>query len=234
MKQALLFTLLSLAFAGNVFLVESLALQIVMAALACSFIGLAIGFGIVGPAVFLKNPTKGSLSVISWLMFLPLHLLNLSLLFLIARLGREKAYDEVVPGVFLGRRLDSREARIMVERGVRAVLDLTSEFPECRAFSQQPHYLCLPLLDTRAPTHEQVERGVAFICDHHGQGGVYVHCAMGHGRSATFVAAFLLRQGICRTPDEAEALIRQKRPRVGLHAGQRAALSDWQAKRSAT
>jgi len=229
MKQVLLFGLLAMGFAANTFLVESLVVQVLMGTLALSFFGLAIGFGIIGPGVFLKDQCKGTLSLFSWLIFLPLHLLNLGLLFLIAKLGRERAYDEIVPGVFLGRRLGSREARPVLERGVQAVLDLTSEFAECRAFRGLTQYCCLPLLDTREPTSEQIQRGVAFMADNCGRGGVYVHCAMGHGRSATFVAAFLLRQGTCRTTAEAEEFIRQRRPRVGLHAGQRKALTAWRA-----
>jgi hypothetical protein len=229
MTLVILFAVLATGFAGNAFLADSTMMRIVMAALAGSFLGLAIGFGVVGPAIFLKDPAKGTLSLISWLVFLPLHLLNLGLLLLIARLGREKAYDIIFPGVFLGRRLGSSEARELVARGTQAVLDLTSEFPECPSFRRLPHYRCLPLLDTRAPTVEQLEAGVAFIAKHHQQGGVYVHCAMGHGRSATFVAAFLLRQGISPTLEEAENFIRQRRPRVGLNTKQREALIRWQA-----
>ncbi len=231
MKQVLLFGLLALGFAANVFLVESFVVQVLMVTLSCSFLGLAIGFGIIGPGVFLKDQRTGTLSLFSWFLFLPLHLLNLGLLVLIARVGRERAFDEIVPGVLLGRRLGFGEARSVVGLGVQAVLDLTSEFAECRRFRALPHYHCLPLLDTREPTCEQIERGVAFIAEHRGRGGVYVHCAMGHGRSATFVAAFLLREGVCATVEEAERFIRERRPRVGLHAGQRRALSAWQTTR---
>ena len=53
----------------------------------------------------------------------------------------------------------------------------------------------------------------------------YVHCAVGHGRSAALVAAVLLARGRAASVDEAEAQMRQKRPRVGLGPSQKALLN---------
>ena len=53
---------------------------------------------------------------------------------------------------------------------------------------------------------------------------VYVHCAEGHGRSATVVAALLLLTEQVSTVEEAISNVRQARPGVGLNRQQIALL----------
>lgn len=56
---------------------------------------------------------------------------------------------------------------------------------------------------------------------------VYIHCAHGHGRSATLMAAAFLAQGLARDAAEAVALMRSERPLVRLNRRQLAALHWW-------
>jgi protein-tyrosine phosphatase len=53
---------------------------------------------------------------------------------------------------------------------------------------------------------------------------VYVHCAVGHGRSATFVAAYLLASGAADSPQQAIAFLKARRPGVHINSAQQAAL----------
>ena len=62
-----------------------------------------------------------------------------------------RAWDEIVPGVWIGRWLSDAEARAAVESGVTAVLDLSDAFSEARSFTEL-NYLHLPVLDLTAPT----------------------------------------------------------------------------------
>jgi protein-tyrosine phosphatase len=55
-------------------------------------------------------------------------------------------------------------------------------------------------------------------------GAVYIHCAVGHGRSATVAAAVLLARGLAANPREAVALLRRSRPLVRLTRVQRCVL----------
>jgi protein-tyrosine phosphatase len=97
-----------------------------------------------------------------------------------------------------------------------AVVDLASEFTEVPAFRRCRGYLCLPTLDGTTPSEQQLLAGVSHISRHLANGSVYVHCALGHGRSATLVVAFLLLTNHAQTIEDAVAMVRAKRPHVGL------------------
>lgn len=53
-----------------------------------------------------------------------------------------------------------------------------------------------------------------------GSGPVYVHCALGHGRSACVVVAYLLSTGAVGTVAEGIRLLKSLRPGVRLHPPQ--------------
>jgi membrane-associated phospholipid phosphatase len=122
-----------------------------------------------------------------------------------------RAWDEVVPGVWIGRKLNRSEADRAVRQGITAVLDLTAEFSEASPFLTG-NYLNLPVLDLTAPTPAQLEEAAAFIQEHSLRGKVYVHCKIGYSRSAAAVAAYLLKNGRAKTAGEAVHLIRRVRP----------------------
>jgi protein-tyrosine phosphatase len=61
---------------------------------------------------------------------------------------------------------------------------------------------------------------VAWLTERAGEGPVYVHCALGHGRSATVVVAYLVATGRAATVQEGLASLRSKRPGVSLLAPQ--------------
>jgi membrane-associated phospholipid phosphatase len=122
-----------------------------------------------------------------------------------------RPWSVVTPDVWIGRQLREREADEAVRQGVKAVLDLTGEFSETRAFRALP-YLNLPVLDLTAPSRDDLRAGVEFINTHRHQGAVYVHCKIGYSRSAALVASWLMNVGGATTPDEALARIRAARP----------------------
>lgn len=82
------------------------------------------------------------------------------------------------------------------------------------------------------PDPDQIERGVHWAAQQVAAGRpVLVHCAHGHGRSATVLAAILIAEGRASGVAEAEALMQAQRPRVRLNRRQRAALLAWVARR---
>jgi len=74
----------------------------------------------------------------------------------------------------------------------------------------------MPVLDATAPTPGESSDAAAWLAGRVSGGPVYVHYALGHGRSATVVVAYLLATGQAATAEEGLALVRQKRPGVGL------------------
>lgn len=124
-----------------------------------------------------------------------------------------RPWDEVAPGVLIGRRLSDAEAAAAVRAGVTAVLDLTAEFSEASPFLRLP-YCNVAILDLTAPTPEQLRAAVAFIAQHATMGTVYVHCKIGYSRSAAAVGAHLLAAGQAGTVGDAEARLRRARPSI--------------------
>jgi hypothetical protein len=84
-------------------------------------------------------------------------------------------------------------------------------------------YLAIPTLDATSPTPAEIVRAVDAILAT--GGAAFIHCAFGHGRSATVAAALLVRRGDA-TLDDVERKMRARRPRIGLNAHQRAALAE--------
>lgn len=123
------------------------------------------------------------------------------------------AWDEVVPGVLIGRLLNVAEARQAIHHGVTAVLDLTGEFSEVSPFLDL-YYLNVPVLDLTAPTHRQFDQAVNFINRHFENGWVYVHCKIGYSRSAAVVMAWLVRSGHASSTDQAATMLQRIRPAV--------------------
>ncbi|HUR32809.1 MAG TPA: phosphatase PAP2/dual specificity phosphatase family protein, partial [Vicinamibacterales bacterium] len=135
-----------------------------------------------------------------------------------------RPWDEVVPNVWIGRRLSDREAASAVAQGVRAVLDLSGELSESAPFLALT-YLNLPVLDLTAPTPAQLRTAADFISAHRRSGIVYVHCKIGYSRSAAVVGAWLLESGLAATPEDAVARMRAVRPTLVVRSEAWRALS---------
>lgn len=133
---------------------------------------------------------------------------QLSLLYYKKKAG---PWNEVAPGVWIGRVLNDNEAARAVQAGVTAVLDVTEEFSETKSFGRT-RYINIPILDLTAPTTEQLASAVDFIRNESKAGIVYVHCKIGYSRSAAIIGAYLMSAGIAGTADEAVAHIRRARP----------------------
>jgi membrane-associated phospholipid phosphatase len=139
-----------------------------------------------------------------------------------------RAWDEIVPGVWIGRWLSDTEAREAVAAGVTAVLDLSDAFSEARPFMDL-EYRHLPVLDLTAPTPSQLAEAVSFINANTVEGIVYVHCKIGYSRSASVVAAWLLHTRRAANVDDAVAILRSKRPSIVIRPEIQIALDNFAA-----
>ena len=134
---------------------------------------------------------------------------------------------DVTPKLVLGRRLNDAEARTQIERGVRAVLDLTGECEAPPAF-RAIAYRNIPILDLTIPTPRQFADAVNFIRAHATDGQkVYLHCKLGRSRSAAVAAAYLIAEGVANDAQEAVALVRKARPEIVIGPPAVAALREY-------
>ncbi len=181
-----------------------------------------ISYGLRTERLFLKR-RNGSIGPFGWALNWPYFLLNFLTLYLYKWFGSEAPVTEIIPGLYLGRRLSGRELAIANDLSINTTLDLTAEFSE-PGFLRKSGYLNIPILDYNAPDAEQLDAGIEWIAQGLKKGGVLVHCALGHGRSATFVVAFLVDRGKAISLDEAIGMVSERRPGVRLSDIQRQAL----------
>lgn len=162
-----------------------------------------------GPGNYRK--TDGSLPISSTFVLAPV--LIGQYLSLVYYRRQCRACDHVTPNVIIGRQLTNSESVEVMNRGVTAVLDLTSEFSETKPFLKI-NYRNLQILDLSAPTLDQLHEASSFIEEAHTNGIVYVHCKIGYSRSAAAVVAFLLTRNKVASVNEAIVLLRQIRPSI--------------------
>lgn len=168
------------------------------------------------PRALGKRP-DGTIAWWAWLAWAPLFG-YMRLLHEAARgLTREPVANEVAPGVWVGRRPRAHE----LPPGIAIVVDLCADLAEAPGVTTGRAYLALPALDGTAPPAAKIADAVDTMLA--AGGPAFIHCAFGHGRSATVAAALLIRRGDA-TLDDVEAKMRAIRPRIGINAAQRAQL----------
>ncbi|WP_088259321.1 dual specificity protein phosphatase family protein [Fimbriiglobus ruber] len=218
MKYSLVFLALATA---NVF--AGLAAWDVLGWGSVLFFGFAVTSGLLALAYAgvcgrgLGKRADGRHSVAGWAAFGPYFLLSVATFWAYRCFSRECAFARVVPNLYFGRRLTPGEARAVT--WVR-VLDLAAEFTETRPLRESPGYRSIPVLDTTAPTESQLRAAIGEIEAGVRSGPVYVHCALGHGRSACVVVAYLLSTGHVARAADGVRLLRSLRPGVRLNAAQ--------------
>ena len=227
MKYAIVFLAFAAACVFGATQSASIVLQIGALWCALAFGGVGTAYAFVGPRAFGKRP-DGTLPVWSRIIYAPYHGINALSLWSFRRSSRENDFDEIASHIFLGCRLNQSDRAAIERLNIQSVLDLTSEFGEAvplRALS----YRSCPLLDTSAPNIGELSEGAQWILEAARCGPVYVHCALGHGRSATFVAAALVQSGIALDAERAVEIVRNKRPHIGLSRAQLAVLRQLEA-----
>lgn len=174
---------------------------------------MALGYLGLGARVLGKS-RAGRRAGWAWVLLAPV----LASMWLVRRALRlvldEPDWDEVVPGVYVGRIVATEK----LPEDTALVVDLTAEFVEPARTRARFPYLCLPTLDGTAPAAADLAALVDEVAAH--PGPIYVHCAAGHGRSAMVAAAVLVARGLAADLDDAEARMKRVRPRIRLTGDQ--------------
>jgi len=126
----------------------------------------------------------------------------------------EAPWHELLPDLVLGRRLLDREWDLEVDH----IVDLTCEYVERPRQRCHPGYLSLPIVDGAAPPADVLRDYAIRISKLPGR--IYLHCAEGHGRTATVAAALLLVRGLAADVDEALQQIAAVRKKAQPYARQ--------------
>jgi uridine kinase/protein-tyrosine phosphatase len=187
---------------------------------AVSFAMVALAYLRLGPRVMGKSPL-GDFSWWSHVALLPFRLFVLGGWYLGRLIQPGKSGHEIVPGLWLGRRVSLAE----LPPDTRLVIDLTSEMSCPRGIRGDGvrRYVCVPALDRGVPDDTAARAAIDAADQVARDGGiVYIHCAQGFGRSASLVAAILVRRGEASDVDDAVAKLQSLRPGVKLNAEQRA------------
>lgn len=213
MRFGIFQVLLGAGLMGAAYAVSGPAWIVAWPALSVSIVGL--GYLWLGPGVFGKR-RDGTIAPASLVLLFPYHVVAWLRLRLDALRAKEDAWNEVAPGLFLGRRLTSVDE---LPPGAAAVIDLTAEFRATPGIRERCEYRTLPTLDTRAPEYAAFVEITRWAAAH--PGPVYVHCAAGHGRSAAVAAGVLVLRGEASDARAAEATLKKARPLVSLHRAQR-------------
>jgi hypothetical protein len=190
---------------------------------AASCLLVAAAYAVRSPRLFGKRH-DGSMGGLRWLLFLPFQIITAVTHRIESGMGRYAAWNEVAPGLYVGRR--PRGAHELPD-GLTRVLDLTCEFAEHPAIRALPGYRAMPVLDASVPPLADLTALINEVAAD--PAPLLVHCAQGRGRSAAVMCAILVARGV--EPDIALALarIRAARPVVRLHAAQRSRLDAWAA-----
>lgn len=169
------------------------------------------------PAAFGKRP-DGTLPLWAWLVWGPWFVYMWIAHEGARRLTKEPVANEVAPRIWVGRRPRAGE----LPPDVTIVVDLCAEFPAGKGVRDGRTYLTIPTLDATSPTPDELRRAIADVLATPGH--AFIHCAFGHGRSATVAAGVLVERGDA-TLATVEAMMKARRPRIGLNRIQLAALT---------
>lgn len=182
---------------------------------ATSFIIVGLGYLGLGARVTGKRP-DGTLPIWSRVLLAPYMGLAWLIWQALRRSPNVKPYALVAPRLYLSRRLHAHE----LPEDVTMVVDLTAEFEAPAALRAGRTYHALPSLDGHVPDEDAYRALVVQVAG--AEGTALIHCAAGHGRSATFLASVLIERGLAADVAEAELLIKASRPSIRIGAAQRA------------
>ena len=184
-----------------------------------------IGLGYLGlGARMLGKRDDGTRPSWNWVVFAPYYFFVWIAMTFLRRLSSEDRYNEVAPGIYVGRRCEVAD----LPAGVGTVVDLTAELDVPPGLRDAVWYRTLPTLDGAAPREADLRALVEEVTAR--EGPIYVHCAAGHARSALTAAAIVLSRDDGVGAAEVITEFRKSRPRIGLSTPQRRLLRRLAAK----
>ena len=156
--------------------------------------------------------------------------------FIYERLQRHNWFDRITPTdripaeLWLGGAPHyARDYDFLAQNNIRAVLNIRSERADDESFYAAHDITHLRILvpDVWVPDEAAISEGVDWMKQQVAAGrSVLVHCAKGRGRSATLLAAYLMREG-GYSYIEARDLLKSRRKLSKLEERHELVLKDW-------
>jgi hypothetical protein len=168
-----------------------------------------------------------AIAIVIRAILFPYSILAATTLYLSRWLSRENLMDSIATGLYVGRYPFRADASLLQRAGVDAVLDLCWELPHRSRNAGMLGAVSayVPILDGCPPSERQFREATQLVGGWRVEGRtVLIHCAQGHGRSATVAAAVLCDLAIASNGPEAIAMIRAARPRARPSSEQAAGL----------
>lgn len=135
-------------------------------------------------------------------------------------------FSYIADGIYIGTNQCCREHFDAQLKSEGILADISIEENKIDMPFGVDYYLWLPVMDKQAPTQGQLAVGVSTLQKLVALNEkAYVHCARGHGRSPTLVAAYFIKKGM--GVGDAIDLIKEKRPSIHLEDAQIKALEEF-------
>jgi len=200
MKYAIFFTLLWCYLWFWLFNLDSVWRYLLLWPIVSSFI-LSVSYYLNQPRLILGKTEDGIYSVLLLIINLPWLSFTYLVWYFNVLVSTENFENQISnTNIYISRRPRLNELKERYE----IVIDLTAEFIESKEQGQS--YFHLPWLDGISPSNFQIPKGITR------DSKILVHCAQGHGRSATYTAILLRQLKLCNSTAEAYHLILQSRP----------------------
>jgi atypical dual specificity phosphatase len=139
-------------------------------------------------------------------------------------------FSQITPRLWLGGAPTyKRDYDLLLELGISAVVNIRAERADETAFYDQHGitHVQIKVPDVTVPDETAITAGVDWIKTQIDDGRtVLIHCAKGRGRSATLLAGYLMREEDMSF-DQANSLMKSKRPLTKLESKHRRVLEGW-------
>ncbi len=171
---------------------------------------------------------RRSLSRLITLLTLPYMLVCWTFLLLRRGVTREAAFDEIIPRIYLGALPFAWHRGRYQAAEVQSVVNCCFEFPRPLGYPNGANVHYMPTLDSTPPDLQLFRQAVDWAEQQASLGrGLLVHCAAGHGRSATLMIALLIRLGRFENLEDARSHVRHSRRGIYITRAQWRLLQAW-------
>ncbi len=168
-------------------------------------------------AKFIKR-ANGTISIINKIIYFP-YIIVYKIIWKYFRKNSKHPIIEILPQVFVGARLSSKDVIDLSIDASMTVIDLSAELEENKIIRKNCRYFSFPLLDIGAINQKEIEEILDLVSEKYTNikldEKIYIHCLMGYSRSI-FIGVLFLKRQLNINIKEAIDIVKEKSPQVVL------------------